>query len=192
MPFLDQSPLLLCLLIFCARVVDVSLGTIRTIMVFRSYRLLAAVIGFFEVSVWLLAASHVLQHIDQWYLAASYAGGFATGNAVGIWLESKLAVGLQLIRAVSADPQVQLAHQLRQGGHSVTAMPGRGDAGEPVEVLLIVEKRRRLSVLLQRIEDSDPNAVCTVSDIKTVRTGRVVPANSAVLATPPLLPIKRK
>lgn len=192
MHFLDQSPLLLCLLIFSARVVDVSLGTIRTIMVFRSYRLLAAVIGFFEVSVWLLAASRVLQHIDQWYLAVSYAGGFATGNAVGIWLESKLAVGLQLIRAVSADPQVQLAHQLRQGGHSVTAMPGRGDAGEPVEVLLIVEKRRRLSVLLQRIEESDPGAVCTVSDVKTVRTGRVVPANSAVFVPPPLLPIKRK
>lgn len=192
MEFLDQYPALLCLLIFCARVTDVSLGTIRTIMVFRSYRTLAAVIGFCEVMVWLLAASRVLQHLDQWYLAVSYAGGFATGNAVGIWLEAKLAVGLELVRAVSADPMVNLAQSLRSAGHPVVTWPGRGDRGEPVEVMLVVEKRRRVPQLLQSIEQKDPKAVCTVTDVKTVRTGRVVPANTAVVVPPPLLPGKRK
>lgn len=192
MSFLDQYPALLCLLIFFARVTDVSLGTVRTLMVFRSHRVLAAAIGFGEVLVWLLAASRVLQHLDQWYLALSYAGGFATGNVVGIWLESKLAVGLELVRAVSADPAVNLAHHLRASGYAVTAMPGRGDSGTPVEVLLMVEKRRAVPLLLQAIEAADPAAVCTTSDVKTVRTGRVVPVDPGRVLPPPSLPSKRK
>ena len=92
MQWLLEHPWLLAILIFAARVTDVAMSTVRTILVFRSYRFLAAAIGFFEVLVWLLAVTQVMRHLDQWYLALAYAAGFATGNVVGIWIEGKLAV----------------------------------------------------------------------------------------------------
>jgi len=189
---LIDSPVLLCFAIFGARVLDVSLGTLRTILVFRAHRALAAMLGFVEVLIWVAAAGHVLQNLDEWYLAVSYAAGFATGNVVGIWLESKLAVGVQLVRAVSPNPEIPLAQHLRDDGYSVIALSGRGGGGVPVEVLLIEERRRRLPGLLRRIEHVDPDAVCTASDVKTLRTGKVVPATGFGLADAVPITIKRK
>ena len=166
MEFLDLPPAVTVLAVFLARVVDVSMGTVRTIMVFRGYRLLAALIGFFEVLIWLGAASQVIRNLDAWYLAFAYAGGFATGNIAGIWLESKLALGTQLVRAVSPDREIRLASLLRRDGYEVVELAGFGDDQTPVEVLLMVQPRRRTQHLLRTIQGLDPTAVCTISDVK--------------------------
>jgi uncharacterized protein YebE (UPF0316 family) len=97
MDFSQLPPWLLALAIFSARIVDVSLGTLRTIVVFRGYPIVAAVLGFFEILVWLVAAGQVFQNLGAWYLAIAYAGGFAAGNIVGMWFESKLAMGSELV-----------------------------------------------------------------------------------------------
>jgi uncharacterized protein YebE (UPF0316 family) len=169
MDVLAHYPLLLAVAIFLARILDVSLSTVRTIMVIRGYRLLAALTGFWEVLIWLAAAGQVLANLDAWYLALAYAAGFATGNMVGMWLEAKLAMGLELVRAVSADLQVPLGNRLRTQGYSVVTMDGTGDQGVPVEVLLLVERRRRVPALLAQIQDLDPEAICTLNDVKGVR-----------------------
>ena len=165
MDLLSTSPWLLSGAIFLARILDVSLGTLRTILVFRSYPVFAAMLGFLEVIVWIVAAGQVLQNLDRWYLVLAFAGGFAAGNVVGIWLESKLAVGVELVRAISLNRDVQLAHQLRAANYSVIELAGTNGQG-PVEVLLISEKRRRVPKLLSLIKTVDPAAVCTISDIK--------------------------
>lgn len=166
MDFLADHPVLLSVAVFCARVVDVSLGTLRVILVFRAYRAAAALIGFVEVLLWILAAGAVLRDLSAWYVAVAYAAGFATGNYVGIWLESKLALGMELVRAVSKSPDVALATRLREEGFSVTELDGQDDHGTPVEVLLVVEERRRLPRLLRAIEAADPDAIYTRSDVK--------------------------
>ncbi len=103
---------LLVPLIFLARVSDVSLGTFRTIVVFRGNKLLASFIGFFEIIIWLAAASQVLTNLDQWYLALAYASGFAVGNYVGITIESRFAIGNELVRCISFNRDI-LAAKLR-------------------------------------------------------------------------------
>ena len=108
----DVAPWLLAIAIFTARVTDVSLGTVRTIMVFRSRRLLASAIGFVESVIWVLAISQIVGNLDHWYLIAAYAAGFATGNYVGIWVEAKLAIGHELVRVVSY--RSELAHRVRE------------------------------------------------------------------------------
>jgi uncharacterized protein YebE (UPF0316 family) len=160
-----DNPLVLVVAIFLARVADVSLGTVRTIVVFRGHKYLAAGIGFIEVLIWTLAASRVLANLDAWYLAVAYAGGFAAGNIVGIYLEKKIAIGSELVRAVSENPQVNLAENLRERGYSVIELTGRRDRSQ-VEVLLLVEKRRNVPGLLRAIDESDPLAYYTVSDVK--------------------------
>lgn len=166
MQWLLEHPWLLAILIFAARVTDVAMSTVRTILVFRSYRFLAAAIGFFEVLVWLLAVTQVMRHLDQWYLALAYAAGFATGNVVGIWIEGKLAVGSELVRAISEDIGIRLADSLRRNGYGVTEMQGVGDKGQAIEICLVVERRRRVRELLDVIYGIDPAAVVTISDVR--------------------------
>jgi len=166
MQWLLEHPWILAVLIFLARVTDVSMSTVRTILVFRSYRFLAAAIGFVEVLVWLLAVTQVMRHLDHWYLALAYAAGFSTGNVVGIWLERKLAVGSELVRAISEDLGVRLADSLRRNGYPVTEIQGVGDKGQVVEVCLVTERRRRVPRLLEVIHGIDPAAVVTISDVR--------------------------
>jgi uncharacterized protein YebE (UPF0316 family) len=84
----------------------------------------------------------------------------------GIWLEARLAIGWQLVRIVSANPAVPLADQLRQQGYRVISLPGKGDAGAPVEVLLIADQRRRVRRLLRLVGILDPQAFWTTNDVK--------------------------
>tara|TARA_R110001592_G_scaffold199492_4_gene447992 strand:- start:279 stop:818 length:540 start_codon:yes stop_codon:yes gene_type:complete len=157
-------------LIFFARVADVSLGTFRTIVVFRGHKLLASFIGFFEISIWLVAASQVLTNLDHWYFALAYAGGFAVGNYVGISIENHFAIGNDLIRCISFNRDV-LAGKLREEGYRAVSFDGDMGKAYPVEILFIVEKRRRVPSLIKLIKDLDKTAVYSVSDVKNVYDG---------------------
>ena len=157
-------------LIFFARVADVSLGTFRTIVVFRGHKFLASFIGFFEIIIWLVAAAQVLTNLDQWYLALAYASGFAVGNYVGISIESSFAIGNELIRCISFNRDV-LAEKLRNEGFKVVSFDGDMGETHPVELLLIIEKRRNISSLIQLIKELDPSAVYSISDVKSVYEG---------------------
>ena len=157
-------------LVFLARVADVSLGTFRTIVIFRGDKLLASFIGFFEIIIWIVAAAQVLTNLDQWYLALAYASGFAVGNYVGISIEGRFAIGNELIRCMSFNRDV-LAGKLREEGFKVASFDGDMGESYPVELLLIIEKRRNVSSLIQSIKALDPTAVYSVSDVKSVYDG---------------------
>ena len=177
MEWLHDQPALMFAAIFIARVLDVSIGTIRTITVVRGYRLLATVLGFFEVLIWIAAAGQVLANLDQWYLILGWAGGFAAGNAVGIWLEGKLAMGTLMVRAVSENIDVSIGRALREKGYSITVLNGRGDDDAPVEIVMVVEGRRHVAALLDCIRLADPQAFYTIDDVRTadgvlLQTGR--------------------
>ena len=170
---LIEFPYLLIPFIFLARVADVSLGTFRTIVVFRGQKFIAALIGFFEIIIWLFAAGHVLKNLDKWYLALAYAAGFSVGNYVGVWIESRFAIGDELIRCISFSRHI-LADKIRSKGFKVVSFDGDMGQTHPVELLLIVEKRRNIPALICLIKDLDPTAVYTISDVKSVYDGPVL------------------
>jgi uncharacterized protein YebE (UPF0316 family) len=157
-------------LIFMARVADVSLGTVRTVFVVRGMREFAAGIGFLEVTIWLLAISTVVQRLDAPLNVIAYAGGYATGNYVGVWLETKLALGHQLVQLVSADDSQDLRRRLEEAGHRVTAVPAHSGQ-DAVTLLLVTVPRRQVASVMALAREADPTVVLTTEDLRFFHPG---------------------
>lgn len=149
------------LLIFFARVCDVSIGTVRTIFVIGGHQWLSALLGFFEVIIWVLAVGGVITHLTNVFAVLGYAGGFATGVIVGMAIESRLALGYRAVRAISTDVSVNLSERLRDCGFRVTKVQGSGRSG-PVELAFMVVRRRELKALFSAIEKIDARAFISV------------------------------
>ena len=155
------------LFIFVARIIDVSLGTLRIIFVTKGMRSVAPLVGFVEVLVWLLAISRIMQDLDNWACYVAYAAGFASGNFVGMFLEEKLAIGHEMIRVITRKDATQLIGELRAKGYGVTSVKAEGIEGE-VAVIYIIARRSMIKTVLDDINAFNPRALYTVESIKYV------------------------
>lgn len=158
---------ILPLFIFCARIIDVSLGTMRIIFVTKGMRKVAPIIGFFEVFIWLLAISRIMQNLDNWVCYVAYAGGFATGNLIGMIIEEKLAIGHEMIRVITRRDATSLIDELRETGHGVTWLDAKGADGD-VAILYIIARRSMIPEVLHLINKHNPRALYTIEAIKYV------------------------
>ena len=146
------------LLIFIARICDVSLGTIRTIVTVQGRTGIAFVLGFLEILIWITVVSTVVYKIKELpILSLFYALGFASGNAVGIMVERKIAFGFIVLRVITRNAGKTIADHLRKLGQTVTSFVGEGMHG-PVSELYIVCRRRDLKWILPIVKKEDPNA----------------------------------
>ena len=159
--------LLLPLFIFVARIIDVSLGTLRIIFVTKGMKRVAPLVGFFEVLIWLMAISRIMQDLDNWACYIAYAAGFATGNFVGMFLEEKLAIGHEMIRVITRKDATKLIENLRAMGYGVTSVRAEGIEGE-VAVIYIIARRSMIKDVLDQINLFNPRALYTVESIKYV------------------------
>lgn len=159
------------LLIFIARICDVSIGTVRIITVMRGHKIVAALLGFLESVVWLLAVSGVLKYLntvpfpENVLAIVAYGAGFGTGTLVGIMIEQRLALGLQMIRIVNVEPNKDLSPALRAEGLIVTEVQAMGATG-PVELCFTVVPRRRVKSVIEMILSYAPRAFITIEDIR--------------------------
>lgn len=158
------------LLIFLLRVGDVSLGTLRVRLITRGSRVLAPLISFVEILIWALAAGAALQNLSSPFHLVGYAGGFAVGTAIGVWLEEKLALGLSTVQAICRDSGNEVADGLRAKGLGVTEVRGEGREGS-VDIISTVVRRRNAPEVIDAIERMDPDSFITVYDDTHVRRG---------------------
>ncbi|MBI5589634.1 MAG: DUF2179 domain-containing protein [Deltaproteobacteria bacterium] len=146
------------ILIFFARVCDVSLGTVRTIVTVQGRSVLAFFLGLFEVLIWITIVSTVVLHIKESpILVVFYAFGYATGNVVGILVERKLAFGLVVLRVITTDKGGKMAERLRNMGLAVTVFLGEGMNGTVTELYMAI-RRKDLTWVLSRVKEEDPDA----------------------------------
>jgi uncharacterized protein YebE (UPF0316 family) len=163
MPNLEM--LLVCLLIVGGRIVDVTLGTVRTIMVVRGYRTWACILGFFEVLVWIFIVTRVIHGLrDNLFYGISYALGFAAGNFLGVSLDNYLALGKQAIQVFTRKGP-SLAAELRAAGVRLTSFEGLGRDG-PTTMLMIVTERNAIAGLAREVRRLDPDCYYTVEDVR--------------------------
>jgi uncharacterized protein YebE (UPF0316 family) len=161
---------LLPIIVFFARICDVTLGTIRIIFVSRGLRKYAPFMGFFEVLIWIVVIGQLVQHLTSVTAYIGYAAGFASGNFIGMWLEDRLALGTYMLRVMITQKGDELLKAIHDAGFGVTEIEGKGSMG-PVKLIYTVVKRRDVDKVLNIVHSINPNAFVTVEEIRTSEKG---------------------
>ena len=154
-------PLLICL----ARITDVSIGTLRIIFVSKGLRLWAPILGFFEVTIWLLAISKVMANLTNPINYIAYAVGFSLGNYIGMFIENRLAIGMVVVRIITKRDSQILVGALRALRYSVTVVEGEGNNGA-VNIIFTVIKRSDIERVRELIAKHNPQAVYSIEDVR--------------------------
>ena len=157
-------------LIFIARIADVSIGTIRLIFVSRGLKYLAPVVGFFEILIWLLAIGQIMKNLSNPVCYIAYAGGFAMGNFVGMWIAERLSLGVVLIRVITKKDASELVEYLKSAEYGVTSIDGHGTAGQ-VKVVFTIVPRREAKGVTDLINKFNPQAFYSIEEVGVVEKG---------------------
>jgi uncharacterized protein YebE (UPF0316 family) len=164
----DLNILTTGLIIFVARICDVSIGTVRTIITVQGRSVIAFFLAIFEILIWVWVVSTVISQVrEQPLLALFYATGYATGNVVGIAVERKLAFGLIILRVITRAAGKSLASSLRAKGQPVTIFRGEGMQG-PVDELYVACRRRDLKWILSEVREIDPDAFYVIEQARDI------------------------
>lgn len=143
---------------------DVSLGTLRIVMVSRGYKFKAALLGFFEVLIWAFVVAELLKNLNSWVNYVAYAGGFAVGTYVGMYIESKVKIGTIIVRIITQNKKEEIVEGLKEAGFTITSIEGQGGFG-PVNVIFTILRRRRWNEVVSIIEKNDRTAFYSSEDV---------------------------
>ncbi len=161
---------LMPLIIFFARICDVTLGTIRIIFVSKGLKKMAPIFGFFEVFIWIVVISQIMQHANNIFCYVAYAAGFATGNYVGMMIEERLALGIYIVRVITPKCGDELVERLNSKGFGATLIAGKGKEGA-VSVIYSIVNRKTIERVEQLICDFDPNIFYVIEDARIAKHG---------------------
>ncbi|HOP03181.1 MAG TPA: DUF2179 domain-containing protein [Tenuifilaceae bacterium] len=170
--------LVLPALIFVARILDVSIGTMRIIFVSKGNKHAAPLLGFFEVFIWIIAIGQIMGNLNNFACYFAYAAGFAMGNYVGLRLEEHLAMGNILVRIIAQKDANLLIKSLNSKNYGATLVEGEGSSGR-VQLIYSIVKRENLPDVVSIIEEFNPKAFFTIEDIRKVSSG-IFPAESPI------------
>jgi len=162
--------IVLPLLIFVARVADVSLGTLRIVFISQGRKKLAPLIGFIEILIWLLAIGQIFSDITNILYYIAFAGGFALGNYVGLIIENKLSLGLLSLQLISENPE-HLIKTLKAHGYGLTSLTAEGAKGNVKLVIMVIRRKNKMKIL-EIIKELSPNAFISIQQIQSVSGGK--------------------
>ena len=166
--------LILPLLIFMARICDVSINTIRIIYMLGGRRYTSTILGFFESLIWLLAISQIFKHLDNWVCYVAYPAGFASGIFVGMLMEERIAYGKVIVRIITRKDVIQLIQFLNANGFRYTKVVAEGPSGNENLVFTVLQ-RERLDDLLAKLKEILPTAFYTIEKVKEAGESGALP-----------------
>lgn len=159
---------ILPVLIFLARIAEVSVNTIRIIYMLGGRRFTATALGFFEAFIWLIAIRQIFQHLDNWTAYIAYPGGFAAGIYVGMIIEEKIAYGKVIVRIITNSEIGLFTFFLTSSGFRYTRVEAEGRDGKQILVFTVL-RRERLDELIKMLRDLLPNAFYTIESVRLAR-----------------------
>jgi uncharacterized protein YebE (UPF0316 family) len=149
---------------------DVTIGTIRIVMVSKGQKMWAPFLGFFEVFIWLMAISKIFENLDNWACYFAYAGGFATGNYIGLIIEEKMALGIVKIQIITRKKASKLILNLKEAGYGITHHEAQGST-ENVSIIYSIIKRNEIQKVEDIVKRTNPKAFYSIEDVKSVSHG---------------------
>jgi uncharacterized protein YebE (UPF0316 family) len=158
------------ILIFFARMCDVSLGTLRNVFIGKGLKRVVPIVAFFEVLIWLVSVGQIMKNLHNPICYIAFAGGYATGTYVGMYIERRLALGLLVLRIITAQDSRQLILALTEANVGITVVDGHGAKG-PVKIIFTIIKRIDLIKIRDLIKKHNPNAFYTIEDIRHANLG---------------------
>ncbi|MDX9801525.1 MAG: DUF2179 domain-containing protein [Spirochaetia bacterium] len=164
------SWVILPLLIFFARIADVTIGTMRIVFISRGHKIIAPLLGFCEVVIWLVALTKIMENLSNPLTYFAYGAGFAMGTYIGISLEERLAMGKCIIRSITAKNANELVKKLRLEGYGVTVLEAEGNSGK-VAVFYSIINRSCLPGYINIINTYNSKAFYTIEDVRFVNEG---------------------
>ena len=163
-------------IIFFARICDVSLGTLRIVFVSKGKRNIAPFLGFFELLIWVIVISRILNEVSSMVGYVAYAGGYATGSYIGMRIEERIALGTQLLKVFSSKDISALQQCLIDQGFGVTVVDGDGSSGK-VKILYTVINRKTFEQVEKILVGFDPSIFYVIEDVRLVKAG-IFPATT--------------
>nr|MCU0391463.1 DUF5698 domain-containing protein [Thermoflexibacter sp.] len=151
-----------------ARVTDVSLSTLRVMFVASGKRNIAPFLGFFEAMIWIIMIGQIMKNLGNVMTYFGYAGGFATGTFVGMYIENRLALGKVIVRIITKKNAEELIQVITKSKFGFTNIKAQGKYGD-VNVIFSVLKRQDLPEFLALIDQYQPNAFYTIENVRYVR-----------------------
>lgn len=161
---------ILPILIFSARIGDVTIGTIRIVFVSQGKKFLAPILGFFEIIIWLLAIGQIFNNLTNIIYYIAYAGGFAMGNYVGLIVENKISLGYLSLRLILSDNTERLIKSLKDQGYGMISITTEGSNGDVNLIILVIKRKNKLKVL-NIIREIAPDAFISIEQVQSVKGG---------------------
>jgi uncharacterized protein YebE (UPF0316 family) len=144
------------------------MDTLRIVFISKGDKIIAPLLGFFEVLIWLVAITRIMQNLDNITCYIAYAAGFATGNYIGLLIEQRLALGMQIIRVIMQDDSTELINNLRDEGFRVTYIEAFGKDASRVHIIFCVIERQQIDRAIGLITEFNPKAFYSIEDVRTV------------------------
>lgn len=158
------------LYIFCLRLLDTSLSTLRFMMTLRGRRWQTWVFAFGGAIAYVVGVRSVLADMSEWTKLLGYAAGFACGMSLGMWLEERIAMGYTRLQIISRGRGAAIIEHLRQAGFAVTEIPARGKDGT-VSLLQCSVPRRHVDEFQRLVFEQDSDAFVTAQDVRPLQHG---------------------
>lgn len=168
--------ILICIKIFLARIVDVSLGTLRTVLIVHSSRLKGAIVAFFEVLIWFFVAREALNtDLDSILIPIFYAGGYAMGTYVGTFVSNAFVDGLIGVQVITEDSKSnRMQKEMRHNGFGLSVVDLKNPHDKKEKDMLIIQSNKKsLKKLTNIIRKNDPDAFVMINEIKHAQNGCV-------------------
>lgn len=165
------------IIIFFARIFDVTIGTIRIIFISRGKKSIAPLLGFAETFVWIVVVSQIVRTISGIWSFVGYAAGFAAGTLVGMFVEEHLAIGTLIVRTILPGSTTELVSSLHAAGFGVTSFPATGAQGH-VTIIYTIIKRRDLETVVSIIHSLHPRAFLSIEQVSSAQEGIFPPGTA--------------
>lgn len=160
-----MSLLLTCIKIFFARILDVSLNTIRTTFVIKGKTFIVALIAFVEITIWLLVARTAINVELNLWIVISYSGGYTMGTILGTTFINKFVKTNMELIVIST--KIKNTKKIKDKNFGVTIL----NKDKNKTILLIETSKKRLDELTTLLKKLDNEAFITIKETKTIING---------------------